>query len=97
MSRLVLAILILLGVLLGLRIISSPGIRQWFLNQIGGAPPTQTTGFNTPIPGNISENTPISPSGPPPNGSPPTDGGNGTDGDGSDTPSKPLQPIPGGW
>ncbi len=92
MSRLVTAILILFVVLLGLRFLSSPFFQQNFLNRLGETPPTQTTGFNTTVPTDISQNTPLQPNRPQP-GQP--------DGSGGQTkptkPSRPLRPIPGGW
>jgi hypothetical protein len=95
MNRLVFAILLLLAVLLGLRIINSPGIWQFFTNRINGSPQTQTTGFNSSVPTNVSENTPIqstnTPSGSSSTGSPSTGSGSsggagnsGTTGSGTD-------------
>lgn len=93
MNRLVLAIVILIALLLGLRVINTPGFRQWISNQMGGAPPTQTTGFNTTVPTDIDQSTPTVPALPQP--SPPSPGNSGTGQDG--TPAQPLRPIPGGW
>ena len=49
MNRLVIAIVILLGVLLGLRVISSSSLQRNSANQVGTTPATRTTGFSTEV------------------------------------------------
>jgi hypothetical protein len=87
MSRLVIAVLILIAVLLGLRIISSPFFQQNILNRIGGSNQTQTTGFNTTVPADLTSSTSSQPSTQPLNPQPNSGGttGGGTTSNGETT------------
>jgi hypothetical protein len=84
MSRLLIAISILIAVLLGLKFISSPFFQQNILNRIGASSQTQTTGFNTSVPADVSSNTPIQPNPASPVPSQPNNTGSGNSGDTSD-------------
>ncbi len=95
MSRLVAAVVILLGALLGLSVLRSPNFRQTFLNQFGSSSQTQTTGFSTPVPtdgSTISQGTgtpSVSQNTPPTNSN--------TNNTRPNRPNRPPRPIPGGW
>lgn len=108
MPRILIAVALLIAVLAGLKFYNAPELRRFFNSTLGTAPPTQTTGFNTPVPSNISETTQLSPPTSTQNNAPPPDnGGNGSSSDGSTTSNNSntdnggntgsLNPIPGGW
>ncbi|UBF26098.1 hypothetical protein K9N68_31975 [Kovacikia minuta CCNUW1] len=112
MNRLLIAFLILLAVLLGLRFISSPFFQQNIWNRIGASSQTQTTGFNSNVPTDISANnpsnprpspgTPIQPNNPPTTPSQPSNPENSNNNGGNASnkpavPTPPRRPIPGSW
>jgi hypothetical protein len=106
MSRLLIAIFILIAVLLGLKFISSPFFQQNILNRIGASSQTQTTGFNTSVPADISSDTPIQPNPASPVPAQPNNTGSGNAGSGNsgdtsngntsngNTGSKPTPSVP---